>query len=216
MTRSSRLIVVLALNLILVIGLVVVGVSAHSLGVLAAGADDLADASAIGVALLAIWLSKRPPTARRPGGYPRANVVAALVNGGWLFVLSVLIVVGAADRLITGTPSVHGLPVLITSGIAAAAMIVAALILGGDLDDLDDDDDDDETLSLRAVLLSSVADAAAAAGVAITGAIILTTGRFDWLDPTVALVIAIVIGYHAIRLLMEVRVGLRRHRPDSK
>jgi len=214
MTRSSRLIVVLALNLILVIGLVVVGVSAHSLGVLAAGADYLADATAIGVALLAIWLSKRPPTTRRPRGYPRANVVAALVNGGWLFVLSVLIVVGAVDRLIAGTPSVHGLPVLIASGIAAAAMIAAAVILGGDLDD--GDDENDEKLSLRAVLLSSVADAAAAAGVAITGAIILVTGRFDWLDPAVALVIAVVIGYHALRLVMEVRVGLRRHWPDSK
>ena len=208
MTRSSRLTVVLALNLILVIGLVVVGVSAHSLGVLAAGADYFADATAIGVALLAIWLSKRPPTARRPRGYPRANVVAALVNGGWLFVLSVLIVVGAVDRLIAGTPSVHGLPVLIASGIAAA------VILGGDLDD--GDDENDERLSLRAVLLSSVADAAAAAGVAITGAIILVTGRFDWLDPTVALVIAVVIGYHALRLLMEVSVGLRRHWPGSK
>jgi len=210
MTRSRRLTVVLALNLVLVIGLVVVGISAHSLGVLAAGADYVADAAAIGVALFALWLAKRPATTKRPGGYPRANAIAALVNGGWLLVLSVLIVAGAIDRLVAGTPSVHGLPVLFMSGIAAAAMIVAALILQGDIDA---DDEGDETLSLRAVLLDSAADAAAALGVAITGAIILATGGLDWLDPTVALVIAVVIGAHTVRLLKKVGVSLRRADP---
>ncbi len=213
MTRSKRLLVALLLNLVLVVGLVAVGASAHSLGVLAAGADYLADAAAIGFALLAIWLSDRPPTARRPGGHPRANAIAALVNGSWLLVLSVLIVASAADRLISGTPAVHGLPVLIVSGIAAAAMIVAAVILGGDIDGDDDDDDAaaaDEELSLRAVLLDTAADAAAAAGVAVTGAVIFVTGRFDWLDPTVALVIAVAIGYQALLLVRRVFRALRR------
>ena len=211
MTRSSRLLVALVLNLVLVVGLVAVGASAHSLGVLAAGADYLADAAAIGFAMLAIWLSNRPPTARRPGGYPRANAIAALVNGGWLLVLSILIVASAGDRLITGTPPVHGLPVLIVSGIAAAAMIVAAVILGGDIDGDDDDDAAaDEALSLRAVLLDTAADAAAAAGVAVTGAVIFVTGRFDWLDPTVALVIAVAIGYQALLLVRRVFRALRR------
>ncbi len=210
MTRSRRLTIVLALNLVLVIGLVVVGISAHSLGVLAAGADYVADAAAIGIALLALWLAKRPSTTKRPGGHPRANAIAALVNGGWLLVLSVLIVASAIDRLIAGTPSVHGLPVLVMSGIAAAAMIVAALILRGDIDA---DDDADETLSVRAVLLDTAADAAAALGVAITGAIILATGGWDWLDPTVALVIAVVIGSHTFRLLKKVGVSLRRADP---
>jgi len=52
---------------------VVVGLAAHSLAVLAAGLDYLADAAAIGVSLLAIWLAGRPPTAARPNGYPKAT-----------------------------------------------------------------------------------------------------------------------------------------------
>jgi cobalt-zinc-cadmium efflux system protein len=63
--------VVLALNLLLVGGLVAIGLSAHSLGVLAEGVDYLADATAIAVSLLAIWLSNRPPTAKHPDGYPK-------------------------------------------------------------------------------------------------------------------------------------------------
>jgi cobalt-zinc-cadmium efflux system protein len=60
MSRTERLLVVLALNLGLVAVLVAVGVMAHSLAVLAEGGDYLLDAAGVGVALLAIRLSKRP------------------------------------------------------------------------------------------------------------------------------------------------------------
>jgi cobalt-zinc-cadmium efflux system protein len=137
-TRTGRLGVVLVLNLLLVGALVAVGLSAHSLGVLAEGVDYLADAAAIGVSLLAIWLSNWPPTVKHPRGHPKATLLAAAVNAGWLLVLSVLVAAGATGRLVTGAHDVHGLPVLIVSGIAAVVMVVGALILGGDVDDLDD------------------------------------------------------------------------------
>ncbi len=197
---QTRLVVVLLLNLLLIAGLVIVGLAAHSLGALAAGVDYLADASAIGVSLLAIRLSRRPPTAKRPGGYPGATNIAALINVGWLLLLNIGVVITAIQRLASGVPQVHGLPVLIVSAIAAAVMLAGALILGGDIDD----DDDGENLNMKAVLLDTAADAAAAAGVAITGAIILATGGWYWLDPTVALVIAVVVGYHAIALIRKV------------
>ena len=83
MSRTQRLIVVLVLNLGLVAGLVAVGVTAHSIAVLAEGGDYLLDAAGVGVALLAIWVAGRPATRRRPGGYPNATNVAALINAGW-------------------------------------------------------------------------------------------------------------------------------------
>lgn len=207
-SRSTRLSVVLALNLVLVVGLAAVGISAHSLGVLAEGADYLADAAAIGVSLLAIWLSNRPPTLRRPHGYPKATALAAMVNGGWLLVLSVGVIGVAIFRLATTVHQVHGLPVLIVSGIAAAVMLAGAVVLGGDPDDLDEDDNDGGDLNVRAVLLDTVADAAAATGVAITGGIILVTGGLYWLDPAVALIISMVVAYHAIGLLRRVTIAL--------
>jgi cobalt-zinc-cadmium efflux system protein len=200
-SREQRLSVVLVLNVILVAGLVITGLRAHSLGVVAAGGDYLADAAAIGVSLFAIWLSRRPPSPGRPGGYPQATAIAALVNGGWLVVLSVLIIANGVERLLLGGPSVAGLPVLSVSGVAAIVMIIGALILGGD--------DDDEDLNMKAVLLDTAADAAAAGGVAVSGAIILATGGWYWLDPAVALIIATVVGYHAIGLLRRVIAALR-------
>ena len=68
---------------------------------------------------------------------------------------------------------------------------------------------------MRAVLLDTAGDADAAAGVAVTGAVILATGRLDWLDPAVALLIAVVIGYHAVRLLRDVKEALTRPAPYS-
>jgi cobalt-zinc-cadmium efflux system protein len=82
-SRTQRLIVVLVLNLGLVAALVIVGITAHSLAVLAEGSDYLLDAAGVAVALLAIRLSARPASRTRPNGYPRATDIAALVNSGW-------------------------------------------------------------------------------------------------------------------------------------
>jgi cobalt-zinc-cadmium efflux system protein len=205
-SRTQRLIVVLALNLGLVAALLIVGITAHSLAVLAEGSDYLLDAAGVAVALLAIRLSARPT------GQTRPTDVAALVNCGWLLVLEILVVGAAAERLLTRTPQVHGLPVLIVSGVAALTMTAGALVLRADADA---DDADGRDLSVTAVLLDTTADAAAAAGVAATGGIILATGGWYWLDPAVALIIAVVIAYHALSLLRKVLARLRSPRSSS-
>jgi cobalt-zinc-cadmium efflux system protein len=208
--RTQRLAVVLVLNLLLVGALVAVGVTAHSLAVLAAGSDYLLDAVGVGVALLAIRLSGRPVGRARP----HATSVAALINAGWLLVLELLVAGAAVDRLVTSTPHVDGLPVLVVSGVAALVMDAGALVLGGD-----DDDGQGEFAerdpSVAAVLLDTVADAAAAAGVAASGGIILATGGWYWLDPAVALAIAVVVAFHAIRLISKVLSRLRSATADS-
>lgn len=205
MSRTERLWVVLIANLALVGALIGVGIAAHSLGVWAEGADYLADAAAVGVSIFAIELARRPPTPRRPHGYPRATRYAALINAAWLLVLSVLIAASAIERLAAGVHRVHGLPVLIVSAIAAAVMVGGALLLGGGIDD---DAEQGQDLNLRAVLLDTVADAAAATGVAAAGAVIYASHGLYWLDPAVALTIAVVVGYHAARLLSRIRMAL--------
>jgi divalent metal cation (Fe/Co/Zn/Cd) transporter len=45
--------------------------------------------------------------------------------------------------------------------------------------------------------------------VAASGAIILAAGGWYWLDPAVALIIAVVISYHAQVLIREVLTALR-------
>jgi cobalt-zinc-cadmium efflux system protein len=99
--------------------------------------------------------------------------------------------------------------VLVVSAIAAAVMLSGALILAGGAGPHRDDADDGEDLNVKAVLLDTAADAATAAGVAVTGAVILGTGGWYWLDPATALVIAMIVGYHAVKLLRKIIAAMR-------
>ena len=56
-------------------------------------------------------------------------------------------------------------------------------------------------LNFRAVALHFTGDAAAALGVIVAGSVILATGRFEALDPTVGLLITLLIGVEAWRLV---------------
>ena len=58
---------------------------------------------------------------------------------------------------------------------------------------------------MKAVLLDTAADV----GVAASGAVILGTGGWYWLDPATALVIAVAIGYQAQKLTREIITALR-------
>jgi cobalt-zinc-cadmium efflux system protein len=195
MTRESRLTVVFALNGVLILALIGVGLGAHSLSVFAAAGDYLADAVAIGLALLTLRLARRVPTAKRSFGYERATILAAQANASLIVAVAVLVCFEAIRRLVAGIGQVHGLPVVVVSTAAAVVMLTGALVLrGGARGDL----------NMRAVLLDTAADAVTATGVALTGAIILVTGRLYWLDPAVALAVALVIGYRALALLREV------------
>jgi cobalt-zinc-cadmium efflux system protein len=193
MTQDTRLGLVLGINLAMVIALLLVGLLAHSLGVLASGADYLGDALGTGLSLVALRMS------HHTHGHPRATFYAALANSSFLLLVTVSVVVEAVHRLVIGAPSIHGVPVVIVSVIAAIAMIACAFILG----DVDGD------LNMESVMLDTVADAAAAIGVAVSGAIILITNGTYWLDSLVALLIALVVGYHAIRLMRRVLARLR-------
>jgi cobalt-zinc-cadmium efflux system protein len=101
-------------------------------------------------------------------------------------------------------PEVDGLRVLIVSGIAAAAMAGGAIVLRGDDASAEDGGPGGRDLAVAAVWLDTAADAAAAAGVAVAGAIILVTHGWYWLDPAVALAVAVVVAYHAVALIRKV------------
>jgi cation diffusion facilitator family transporter len=187
--------ILLALNVAMIVGLVIVGLLAHSLGVLAAGGDYVADSAAIALGILAVVVRERV------GPHSKAPTYVAAVNGIALLVVTALVLLEAVRRLLHGTPEIHGLPVLIVSAIATAVMVAGVFVLGTGAGE--------EDLHMRSVLLDTVSDALASAGVAVSGAIIYFTGRYFWLDSVLSLVIAVVIGVGAIRLLAAVVTALR-------
>ena len=195
MKQETRLILVLLLNVAMIAGLVIVGLTSHSLAVLAAGGDFIADSLAIALGLIAIRIKQLP------NSYAKATSVVALINAFFLLIVTLVVVVTATQRLIGNTPEIKALPIVIVSIISAIAMLIGAFILGGD--------DDKDDLHMRSVMLDTISDAAASAAVAVTGGVILATGRYFWLDSLSALLIGLFIGYHALKLLREVIADLR-------
>lgn len=201
MTQQKRLGLVLGLNLVMIVGLVIVGLTSHSLGVLAAGGDFAADSTAILLGIIAIQVAKHPH------GHPKATTYVALINALVLLTVTAIVMIEGIHRLTTHTPHIEGLPVLIVSAVATVFMAVGALILGKDASK--------EDLHMRSVLLDTVSDAVAAAAVAVSGGIIYFTDRFHWLDSALAVLIGLVIGFGALKLLRDVVMALRAKTPIS-
>jgi cobalt-zinc-cadmium efflux system protein len=190
MTRSQRLGFALVLNLVLVVGQIVFGLAANSLGLLADAGHNLTDAAAVMIALIAVRLSRRPPTPTRSYGYHRATILAAFVNAAAILIVAGIITFEAITRL-SQPESVNGGIVLVVALGAALLNAGAALILYERRVDL----------NMRAALLHMSADAAASLGVAAVGLVILLTGGFEWLDPVVSIAISVLIAIEAWRLL---------------
>src|SRR5258708_38507879 len=100
MTKDRRLALVLLLNGAMVIALVVVGLAAHSLGVLAAGGDYLGDAAGVALSLPALRMS------RHQHGHPRATSYAAPANAPVLLLVTITPIVAALRPLPASAPPV--------------------------------------------------------------------------------------------------------------
>src|SRR5579875_690584 len=136
-----------------------------------------------------------------PGWRATAEALAALATAAWLVAASLLVMGGAAYRLVTGAGRVDGLAVLAMSGVAALVLMAGALLLHQGRRPGDG-------LATRAVLLDTGADALSAAGVALAGGIILAADGLYWLDPVVALVISALVAGQALVLVREATAHL--------
>ena len=133
-----------------------------SVALLADAGHMLTDAGALGIALFASWVARRPRSDRKSFGYGRAEVLAALGNGLLLGAVSVAIALESLERL-AEQPSVDAGPMVVIAVIGLAANLVSALALSRG---------DTHNLNVRAAMLHVLGDAlgslaAIAAGVAI-------------------------------------------------
>lgn len=196
-TKRKRLWLVLLANVSMVLVLVIVGLSSHSLGVLAAGGDYLGDAAGVALALLALRLTQHRDDSL-------ASTYPALANAIFLLVVTIVVIAEALSRLTGGAPHIEGLPVIIVSIIAGLVMAACAFVIGT----VEEGD-----FNMRSVMLDTLADGVSAVGVAASGAIILIVGGVYWLDSAIALGIAAIISYHALKLIREVLAHLREPAP---
>jgi cobalt-zinc-cadmium efflux system protein len=153
---------------------------AGSLALLSDAAHLLTDAVGIGMALAAIRL------ADRAGGHPsrtfglyRLEILAALANAVFLFVVTGYVLVEAVLRL-DSEQSVDAGPMLVVAVLGLAVNVISVALLRSGAG---------QSLNVEGAYLDVLADSAASLGVIVAGVVIIAT---DW-EPIDAIV-AIAIG----------------------
>jgi cobalt-zinc-cadmium efflux system protein len=171
---------------------VVGGLLTDSLALLADAGHMFSDSFSLFLALGAVALAARPATARRTYGFKRAEILAALINGILLVVVSVWIVAEAISR-IGDPPEVLGGWMLVVAVAGLLVNLIAAWVLARSAG---------ESLNVKAALRHVLADVAGSVGVIIAALIILVTG-WELADPIVSIVISVLIAASAWSILRD-------------
>jgi cobalt-zinc-cadmium efflux system protein len=187
-----RLSVVLALTAIYMIAEVVGGWWTGSLALLADAGHMLTDVAALALALIAAWFGTRPATSKKTFGYHRLEILAALVNGVALVVISLLIFFEAYQRW-SSPPTVRGGVVMLVAAGGLIINLVCAWILHSP---------HEVDLNMRGAWLHVISDALGSLGAIIAGAIMSVYGWYT-ADPLFSALIGILIVWSSWRLIRE-------------
>lgn len=183
MTDSRRrLSVVLVLTAIYMVAEMFGGFWTGSLTLLADAGHMLTDVAALALALLAVWFGSRPATSRKTFGYYRLEIVAALVNGVALVLISFLILYEAYERWSNPPPVRANVVILVAIGGLVINLICAWILRGRHEVDL----------NIRGAWLHVLSDAMGSVAAIISGVLMWQFGWYQ-ADPLFSILIALLI-----------------------
>ncbi len=192
--KRQPLVIALVITGTLLIVEIVGGLLTNSLALLADAGHMATDVAALGLALFAVWLARRPSTPERSFGFLRAEILAALINAATLIVISLFIFWEAFQR-IGDPPEVESGPMLVVAiaGLLANAASAWVLMRGGD---------HQRNLNTRGAFLHVIGDLLGSVGAIAAALIMLATGWY-LADPLLSAGIGLLILWSSWRLLRE-------------
>jgi cobalt-zinc-cadmium efflux system protein len=199
----GALVFALCLTLVFAVVEVVTGVMSHSLALISDAGHMVTDAAALGLALLAQVIAKRPPSARHSFGFVRAEALAAFVNSLVMLALVAWIVYEAAQRLFDPHP-VHGGIVLVVAGIGACSNIAVAWVLSRGA----------QGINTRAALVNVLGDLLGSVAAIVAGAVIYFTG-WNQIDPILSIFVSLLILKTTWGILREATLFLMESVPEG-
>lgn len=203
--RDERLLLaVLALLGTLLLAEAATALVIGSLALLADAGHLLVDAGAVGGSIWAARLARRPPRGWWTFGLPRAEILAAAVNGISLIVIAALITIEAVHRLINPV-DVDGLPVLVVALVGLVVNVGCTSLLARA---------DRSGLNLRAAFAHVLTDLYAFLGTVVAAVVLLTTG-FGRADSIASLVVVTLMLGAALPLLRASARVLLEGAPDG-
>ena len=182
------------LNLAFVLVETGVGIWSGSLGLLSDAGHNLSDVFSLLLALIAFRLSTSHATKRFTYGYRKSSVLISLLNAIILLVAVGVILVESVHKL-TDVSSIelNGSAISWTAGIGILVNgFTAWLLMRQQAHDV----------NTRGAFLHMLADTLVSVGVVVSGLVISWTG-WNWIDPVIGILIAIVILVSTWKLLSE-------------
>ena len=186
---SISLALIMAYMVVEVVG----GLISGSLALLADAGHMLTDGAAIGLALLAIWVSTRPASIEQTFGFHRTEILAALLNALSLWFIAALLFFEASRRF-DDTLDINGGLMLGVGAVGLLVNIAAAWVLHRS---------SGESLNVEGAFLHVVADLLGSVAVVAGGVLVLAFG-WDIADPIFGIVIGVLILGSSFRLLWKV------------
>lgn len=191
-----RLLVVLGVTSVYFVTEVVGGYLTGSLALLSDAVHMLTDIAALCLGLLTLWISTRPASSAKTYGYLRAEILGALLNGLFLWLLVVFIWIEAVGRLRNPRP-VSGLGVMAVAIVGIGVNAFSAWMTSSDAPG-----GPRRGMAIRAVFVHVISDLIGSVGVLASGALNYFTG---WMqaDPAVSILIGCLVLYGSWGLVRE-------------
>ncbi|MBY0574414.1 MAG: cation diffusion facilitator family transporter [Undibacterium sp.] len=189
--KQSILIWALGLTLFFAAVEVVFGFWSNSLALISDAGHMVTDSAALGLALLAQQIAKRPPTAKNTFGFARAEALAAFVNGVIMLGIVAWISYEAVLRLAHPEP-VQGGMVMIVAVIGLAINIIVAWVLSHD----------QHSLNTKAALVHVMGDLLGSVAAIASGAVIAYTGWMP-IDPLLSILVSLLILRSTIAVIRD-------------
>jgi cobalt-zinc-cadmium efflux system protein len=172
----------IVLNTVYVVAEAAWGLMANSLALIADAGHNFGDVLSLGVAWLAMWLTRRAPSDRYTYGLRGSSILAALSNAVLLLVVTGGVAWAAILRLMHPEPSAGATMMVVAAGGVAVNAVTAIMFMSGRKDDL----------NIRGAFMHMASDALVALGVVAAGGLILLT-HWSWLDPAMSLAISAIV-----------------------
>jgi cobalt-zinc-cadmium efflux system protein len=157
------------------------GFITNSLALLSDAGHMLSDSIALAIALLAFKFGERAVNKRKTFGYRRFEILAAMLNGITLIVISLYIFYESIDRFLN-PPEVATVGMLVISSIGLLINILVAWIMmrGSDTE---------HNLNMRGAYLHVLSDMLGSVG-AIVAALLMMFFGWGWADPLASVIVA--------------------------
>jgi cobalt-zinc-cadmium efflux system protein len=164
----------------------------NSLALLADAGHMLTDVAALSLSLFAIRFSSRRATPRKTYGFYRVEILAALLNGVFLILISIYIFYEAYQRLLN-PPQVKAGWMLVIGSLGLLANLGSAYLLFGK---------HRESLNVRGAFFHVLSDAIGSVGAILAGMAILV-GGYPIADPLISMLVAVLILWSSWMLIRD-------------